>query len=208
MITTKIQVIESPIGKLVANWTKMGIYSFSFEQSAPKNYLQSDTAVFEPKGGDRNSNTGFSPKLARELEKTVARYFKTGGFDWDLNTLDWTDVPPFHHLVLQACAKIDKGETMTYGELARRCGSPHAARAVGQAMAKNRWPLIIPCHRVVGSSGKLTGYSGAGGIATKAQLLSFECGGILDQHPQTRSQSSSSKGGTSPRSTSPRNRPM
>ena len=66
------------------------------------------------------------------------------------------------------------GETLTYGQLAKLAGSPHAARAVGGAMARNRWPLIVPCHRVVGSSGKLTGYSGEGGLKTKHWLLEHE----------------------------------
>ncbi|MEM8736472.1 MAG: MGMT family protein, partial [Planctomycetota bacterium] len=66
--------------------------------------------------------------------------------------------------------------TMTYGALAKAVGRPNAARAVGGAMAKNRWPLLIPCHRVLGASGKLTGYSGVGGIETKRRLLEHERG--------------------------------
>lgn len=63
---------------------------------------------------------------------------------------------------------------VTYAELARRAGSPGAARAVGQAMAKNPWPIVIPCHRVVPSSGKMGGYSGRGGVPTKQKLLALE----------------------------------
>jgi len=75
---------------------------------------------------------------------------------------------------LTLCHAIPVGETRTYGQLAKLAGSPHAARAVGGAMARNRWPLIVPCHRVVGSSGKLTGYSGEGGLKTKHWLLEHE----------------------------------
>jgi methylated-DNA-[protein]-cysteine S-methyltransferase len=76
--------------------------------------------------------------------------------------------------VLQACRKIAPGKTLTYAELADKVGSPGAARAVGNCMARNRFPLIIPCHRVVGSNGHLGGYSAAEGIPFKKRLLELE----------------------------------
>lgn len=85
-----------------------------------------------------------------------------------------TNVPPFHRKVYTALCEIPAGKTITYAELARRAGSPGAARAVGQAMAKNPFPIIIPCHRVVAGNGKLGGYSGRGGVATKRALLELE----------------------------------
>lgn len=84
------------------------------------------------------------------------------------------NVPPFHRKVYMALCKVPPGKVVTYAELARRAGSPRAARAVGTAMAKNPWPVIIPCHRVVAGNGKLGGYSGRGGVATKRQLLELE----------------------------------
>ena len=81
---------------------------------------------------------------------------------------------PFTRKVIQRCRKIPAGKTMTYGELAAACGSPNAARAVGNAMATNRFPLIIPCHRVVGSGGCLGGFSAPQGIELKRQLLQRE----------------------------------
>lgn len=83
-------------------------------------------------------------------------------------------VPPFHRKVYRKLCKVPAGKTVTYAELARLAGSPGAARAVGQAMAKNPWPIIIPCHRVVAGNGKLGGYSGRGGPATKRALLALE----------------------------------
>lgn len=80
----------------------------------------------------------------------------------------------FQKKVWKACGKIPFGKTTAYGELAQSAGHPKAARAVGSAMAKNPLPIIIPCHRVVTSSGKLGGYSGNGGLKTKRYLLSFE----------------------------------
>ena len=82
--------------------------------------------------------------------------------------------PSFYQKVWTACAAIPKGETRTYGEIARQIGHPGAARAVGQALAANPFAPTIPCHRVVGASGAMTGYSGQGGIRTKQRLLDKE----------------------------------
>ena len=179
MITTKIQVIVTPIGNLVAKWTKKGLFSVQF-QNAPSDPINSATHR------DLTQSSYPPEKTLKKFEKSVAKYFSTGKFDWDLACLDWTNVPPFHQQVLRSCSQIDSGITVTYGELARQCGSPQAARAVGQAMARNRWPLLIPCHRVVGCSGKLTGYSGAGGLETKARLLQHERGELIGQPVATR----------------------
>ena len=86
------------------------------------------------------------------------------------------NVTPFQKRVLQILQDCPYGTTLTYGELARQVGSPHAARAIGAAMAANPLPLLIPCHRVVGSGHKLTGYSGGRGISTKKYLLALEAG--------------------------------
>ncbi len=112
--------------------------------------------------------------LCNKLTDAVDTYFETGEMRWSLDHLDWAGVSEFHREVLRLCHAIPVGETLTYGQLAKLAGSPHAARAVGGAMARNRWPLIVPCHRVVGSSGKLTGYSGEGGLKTKHWLLEHE----------------------------------
>jgi methylated-DNA-[protein]-cysteine S-methyltransferase len=83
---------------------------------------------------------------------------------------------PFQCSVLFECARIPKGKTITYAELARRIGKPHAARAVGNALAKNPLAPIIPCHRVVRADGKTGGYSAKGGAAAKERLLKKEMG--------------------------------
>lgn len=76
--------------------------------------------------------------------------------------------------VTAECRKLGWGEVATYAELAARAGRPGAARAVGNVMANNRFPLVVPCHRVVGSGGSLGGYSAPGGLATKRRLLDVE----------------------------------
>ena len=79
----------------------------------------------------------------------------------------------FQSSVLRACRQIPYGSTMSYGALAAKAGSPNAARAVGSTMKSNRFPIIIPCHRVVASNG-IGGFSASGGTSTKRTLLSIE----------------------------------
>ena len=74
--------------------------------------------------------------------------------------------------MLKRLSRVPYGETTTYGELARHVGHPRAARAVGTVMNRNRIPIVLPCHRVVGSTGELTGY--AGGLDVKRALLELE----------------------------------
>jgi len=84
-----------------------------------------------------------------------------------------SEVTPFQKKVYEAIGKIPRGKTKTYAEVARMIGKPSAARAVGQALKKNRWAPQIPCHRVVSGSG-LGGYSAGGGSAKKRRLLRRE----------------------------------
>jgi len=88
---------------------------------------------------------------------------------------DWRkQVTPFQRRVYEAVLAIPKGEVRTYGQIARSIGSAKAARAVGQALKRNRWPRLIPCHRVVAEGGRLGGYSGPGRIEAKRRLLEEE----------------------------------
>ena len=80
----------------------------------------------------------------------------------------------FQRRVYEVLLKIPSGQVRTYGEIARAIGRPRAARAVGQALRRNRWAPMIPCHRVVASGGRLGGYSARGGLARKRRLLQWE----------------------------------
>lgn len=88
--------------------------------------------------------------------------------------LDMQDIPPFHQRVYGVARSIGFGQTLSYGEVAARLGCPNAARAVGQALGRNPFALIVPCHRVLAASGKLTGFSAYGGVSTKQRLLELE----------------------------------
>lgn len=82
--------------------------------------------------------------------------------------------PRFYQKVWKACAAIPEGKTMTYGELAKTIGCPGGARAVGQALARNPFAPVVPCHRVIRFDGSMGGYSGPGGIKSKCRMLRDE----------------------------------
>jgi len=86
--------------------------------------------------------------------------------------INWERLTPFARKVSQELLKTRCGQMLSYAELARRAGNPKAARAVGRVMARNPFPLVIPCHRVIGSDGSLVGFGG--GLELKARLLALE----------------------------------
>lgn len=88
--------------------------------------------------------------------------------------LDLSHLSPFQKKVVDRCRRIGEGKTRTYGELAELAGFPGAARAVGTVMSKNRYPIVVPCHRVVGSAGSLGGFSAPQGISLKQRMLVLE----------------------------------
>jgi len=88
--------------------------------------------------------------------------------------LDLSRTPEFHARVYEIARAIPPGETLTYGEIAEKFGDNLLARDVGQALGKNPWPIVVPCHRVTAAGGKLGGFSARGGAQTKLKLLAIE----------------------------------
>ena len=108
-----------------------------------------------------------------EAMKQVEEYLEGRRTKFDL-PLDMSAMSEFQRRVLTIALKIPRGKYLTYGDVAKAIGKPQASRAVGQALGHNPVPIVIPCHRVLGSDGSLHGYSGGGGIQTKAWLLQLE----------------------------------
>jgi methylated-DNA-[protein]-cysteine S-methyltransferase len=104
----------------------------------------------------------------------LARYAAGEAVDFSQVPLDLDHLTRFARRVVAACRRIPRGQVRTYGELAAACGAAGAARAVGSVMAKNRFPLIVPCHRVIGAGGGLGGYSAPDGLRMKRRLLALE----------------------------------
>lgn len=113
------------------------------------------------------------PELVRRL-----RAFCQGQSDnfADVEIVYSGTLPPFRSEVLKATRRVKVGETVSYQQLAQRAGSPKAARAVGNSMATNIFPIIVPCHRVLGSGGHLGGFTAPGGLDLKQKLLALEAG--------------------------------
>lgn len=112
--------------------------------------------------------------VLRAAADQLAGYFRGERSVFEL-PLDLQRGTPFQQSVWQALCTIEPGHTDSYGELARRIGKPQAVRAVGAAVGRNPVSVVVPCHRVVGAQGALTGY--AGGLARKAALLQLEASG-------------------------------
>jgi methylated-DNA-[protein]-cysteine S-methyltransferase len=108
--------------------------------------------------------------LLRQAKRELAEYF--GGERRRFEIALAPDGTPFQRRVWKAISTVGFGKTITYGELARRAGSPGSARAAGAATGRNPIGIIVPCHRIVGANGSLTGY--AGGLEKKRALLALE----------------------------------
>jgi len=113
------------------------------------------------------------PAVARAIADITALL---DGADLDLAEvpLDMDGVPEFHRRVYELARTIPPGRTQTYGEIADRLGEPGSARAVGQALGRNPFAIIVPCHRVMAAGGRAGGFSAPGGLRTKLRLLTIE----------------------------------
>jgi methylated-DNA-[protein]-cysteine S-methyltransferase len=118
------------------------------------------------------------PKLMPRLAKALESYFagKPAAFDVPL---DQSRIPEFFQRVYDELRRVPRGVVLTYGELARRAGSPGAARSVGTALSRNPFPPIVPCHRVVGGNGSVGGFSAPTGLVLKTRMLEIE--GLADR---------------------------
>jgi len=149
----------SPLGILTVMFTKRGIHRITFRNNAKNNNISGDIYI-------------------RECDHLIYKYIFGELNKYFTGKLRVFEVPVvlegtnFQKRVWQELMKVPYGESMTYGEIARAIGSPKAARAVGNANNKNKLPIIIPCHRIISSSGKLTGY--AGGLDRKRWLINHE----------------------------------
>lgn len=112
-------------------------------------------------------------RVLPRFRKQLRDYFAGRKVRFDVE-VDLSSMTDFQRKVLHACADIDYGKVATYGELARMIGKPRAARAVGAALGRNPFPLVIPCHRIIASDGRLCGFSAEQGVNLKKRLLELE----------------------------------
>jgi methylated-DNA-[protein]-cysteine S-methyltransferase len=114
------------------------------------------------------------PPAIRDIVDNITAHLRGQPRDFSEIPLDLENIPAFNRLVYAAVRRIRSGETWSYGEVAKMVGEPGAARAVGQALGRNPFPIIVPCHRVLAAGGAPGGFSARGGATTKFKLLAIE----------------------------------
>jgi methylated-DNA-[protein]-cysteine S-methyltransferase len=164
VIALRYHLFESPMGWIGLLGTEGGLQRLSLKPT-PQEVCEDLGAALDSAAPD--------PSAFKQVQRCLDRYFQGDIQALSEIALDLEDAPPFFAAAWEACRRIPPGETRSYRWLAAEAGRPLAARAAGQAMARNRLALIIPCHRVIGSDGDLHGY-GAGGLGVKARLLEME----------------------------------
>ncbi|MCB9134236.1 MAG: methylated-DNA--[protein]-cysteine S-methyltransferase [Anaerolineales bacterium] len=157
------QIPNTPLGPVNVAWTEKGVLAVE---------IGGDLEVFAAQIGQRLGSVPMREDIGAPRTQ-VEEYLLGKRTTFELE-IDWALCTPFQRQVLELQLAIPFGETRTYGQLAAQLGQPRAARAVGRAGATNPIPLIIPCHRVLGSDGSLRGYGAPGGVKTKAWLLALE----------------------------------
>jgi methylated-DNA-[protein]-cysteine S-methyltransferase len=156
-------VKDTPIGDLLVGVTDHGLARIHFDPD-PEVALESLARQFGPRVLRSSAPVD---RVRHELDQYFDGKRRAFDVEWDIRRL-----PDFNQRVLRELARVEYGTTTTYGTLAARAGNPRAARAVGTIMNRNPIPIVLPCHRVVGASGKLVGY--AGGLERKERLLRLE----------------------------------
>jgi methylated-DNA-[protein]-cysteine S-methyltransferase len=167
LLDMSYDVIESELGPLLAAVTDRGLARISFDPD-PERELDALARLAGP-------CVLRAPGALDETRRELDDYFAGKRTVFDLE-LDLRGLSGFTLRVLDELARVPYGQTATYGELAEHAGNPRASRAVGMVMNRNRIPIVLPCHRIVGSSGQLVGYGG--GLERKEMLLRLE-GAIL-----------------------------
>ncbi|MHB8469933.1 MAG: methylated-DNA--[protein]-cysteine S-methyltransferase [Gaiellaceae bacterium] len=154
---------DTPLGALLVGVTDHGLCRIHFDPSVEEE-LESLARLHGPR-------VLRAAKPVERVRRELDEYFEGKRTRFDVE-LDLRSLPGYNRRVLAELARVAYGRTTTYGALAARTGNPRAARAVGTVMNRNPIPIVLPCHRVVGANGSLTGY--AGGLDRKERLLRLE----------------------------------
>ena len=172
LTTIGYDVLGSPLGPLWVAIGPKGVTTIHYGSEPSENELRRLVRVYGPGVVPDHKR---SSALARELDQ----YFNGRRHEFDID-IDLSGLTPFQTKVLVATAKIPFGGVSTYQQIARRAGNEKASRAAGGALNHNPIPIVVPCHRVVGSNGALVGY--AGGLDVKRRLLAIEGADVSRRH--------------------------
>jgi methylated-DNA-[protein]-cysteine S-methyltransferase len=155
-------ILETALGDMGLGWTERGLARIALPGGNLHSLLSRWGHLREP-----------PPSLYPLIERILG-YARGEQVEFDDIELDFGVVPEFHHRCYDDIRALKWGQTTTYGAIAHRLGDRSLSRAVGQAMGANPMPLVVPCHRVLGSDGKAGGFSGPGGVPFKMKMLALE----------------------------------
>jgi methylated-DNA-[protein]-cysteine S-methyltransferase len=164
----RFDVFETALGFCAIAWSERGIVGIQLpEPSAAKSRGRL-------RGRFPTAREGAPPPAVLEARAGIVALLRGEHPDLSQVPLDFRGVPELHRRVYEIARTIPAGATQSYGEVAERMGDRLLARDVGQALARNPFSIVVPCHRVLGAGGKLGGFSARGGVATKQRLLDIE----------------------------------
>jgi methylated-DNA-[protein]-cysteine S-methyltransferase len=161
-------LFSTPIGRCAIAWSGSGV---ALVQLPETRELGTRARVLERFPDAREASP---PPAVRRAIEGIAALLRGETSDLSTVSLDMDHVSPFHRRVYEVARTIAPGATLSYGDIAARLGAPGAARAVGQALGRNPFAIVVPCHRVLAAGGRVGGFSANGGVATKLRLLSIE----------------------------------
>ena len=176
LLDVAYRTVDSPVGTLLLAATDQGVVRVAYQLERHDQVLQTLAERVSPR-------ILYAPRRLDQVARQLAEYFEGERREFVL-PLDFRLAHGFRREVLSRLRMINYGRTESYSQVAAATGHPRAVRAVGTACATNPLPVIVPCHRVLRSDGKLGGY--IGGLQTKAALLSLEAGGTSDTNSTTR----------------------
>lgn len=172
LATVGYDVLGSPLGPLWVAIGPKGVTTIHYGSEPSERELRRLVRVYGP-------GVVPDPKRSASLARELDQYFNGKRREFDVN-VDLSGLTPFQARVLAATATIPFGAVSTYQSVARRAGNEKASRAAGGALNQNPIPIVVPCHRVVGSNGSLVGY--AGGLDVKRRLLTIEGADVARRH--------------------------
>lgn len=175
MPSTAFRLFATPLGLCAIGWNERGVSGLQLPEPSDE-ALRRRTARIWPEASEAEP----PPAVERTIDE-IGGLLRGEPLDLRSVVLDEHDLADFDRRVYAISRTIPPGRTITYGELARRLEEPGAAQAVGRALGRNPYPIIVPCHRIVGADGRMTGFSAPGGTETKRRLLVIEGAWQYDQ---------------------------
>jgi O-6-methylguanine DNA methyltransferase len=168
MSASGFTLFDTPIGSCAVAWGERGIAGLQLPEAGSGATRARMKARF-PAAAEAEP-----PRDVKRVIAAIRRLLGGKPADFSEVALNMEAVTPFHRRVYETAREVPAGRTLSYGEIAARLGSPNSARAVGQALGRNPFPIVVPCHRVLAAGGKAGGFTAEGGVTTKMRMLQLE----------------------------------